>query len=309
MSPATFSSLYYRGCACLELATKDDICNAIEDFNKALKIPHAKIDFNIYYKRAFAYELIGQYVQAIIDYTMYIQKSKNTPNVHKGYLSRGRVYGVMKNYRKALDDIKSAIEKCQQPSKYYMYCQARAMACLGCYDSAEKEFKQLAEMCRCECERSSGLFETYFYYGLALYELKHYSEAQQQFTEALKYCRTNREKVDATFYTGLTLNAQNKIGEAKEKMKDICKLDKNYTAALFGLGMLESEEDNLLSSSLSWLNRAHELSPHRTDILYVRGEVHYKMGQIGACVGDKQLAMQIEKQNTDPTAMKNCYEV
>ncbi|CAF2636919.1 unnamed protein product [Rotaria sp. Silwood2] len=307
VTPATFDSLYYRGCARLEVGERIEIYNSIEDFDQALKISHVKIDPSIYYKRAFACELIGQYAEAIIDYTMYIQYCPD--EVHKGYLSRGLVYSEIKQFQKALDDINFANEALQPPPIYYVYCRARAEASLGHSNKAKAIFNDLANMCRNDCDKSSQKFETHFYCGLASYELNNYSTALQQFNKALKYNQNKRESVDTLFYIGLTLDALNQCELAKEKLRSALTLDKNYTRALFRLGMMESENPDLQPEALDYLTKAHEQAPHKSDILYVRGEVHYKMGQIGACIRDKQLALQLEHREFDLAAMKHYYEI
>ncbi|CAF3527043.1 unnamed protein product, partial [Rotaria sp. Silwood2] len=306
VTPPNFDSLYYQGCARLELDKRDEIFNAIENFNEALKlkIPQSKHEINIYYKRAFACALIGQYAEAIIDYTIYIQKDES--NAHKGYLSRGLVYSEIKQYENALKDIQKANDllKC---SKYYTYCLAKAKAFLGQVVEAKKDFESLINTCASECQTPEKNFDTHYYYGLALYERQRYSAARKQFEEALKFPK-NKQEVNALYYSGLTLNALGDIKGATEKLEEANKSNENHISSLIRLAMITSENDDLQSDALKYLNQAHNAAPHRMDVLYIRGELHRKMGQIGACIRDHQLALQLEEKETNSLAMRHDYE-
>ncbi|CAF2848691.1 unnamed protein product [Rotaria sp. Silwood2] len=308
VTPVTFHSLYYRGCAHLELGGRIEIYKAIEDFNQALKISQVGIDSNIYYKRAIACELIGQYAEAIIDYTMYIKQCQPSDK-HKGYLSRGLVYSEIQQLNKALEDINHANKEVRQPPIYYRYCLTRAEASLKKDEEAKIIIDDFAKFCREECDKSPQTFQTYFYYGLALYELNNYNTALQQFNEALKQTSNERERLDTIFYIGLTQDALDQKELAKENLRSVLNIDKNYTRALFRLGIMDSENDDLQTEALNNLTKAHEQTPHKSDILYVRGKVYYKMGQIRACVNDKRLAFQLENANIDSATMKHYFEV
>lgn len=306
--PATFDSLYYRGCARLELGEPNQIYSAIEDFNQALKISPTPDDPNIYYKRAFACQSIGRYAEAIIDYSMFINYCP--PNTqHKGYLNRGLVHAEMKQYDKALDDINRANTTHGQVSKYYVYCLARAQASAGHSDEAKSKFNELATICHDECHKQTETFDTHFYYGIALYELNSYSNALEKFREAFKRSKNERDKAETTLYIGLTHYALGDIESAKEELRHVLKYNQKHARALFWLGLIESQNNDSPSEALNYLTSAHKLTPHKSDILYERGEVHHKMGHLDACVHDKQLALQLQRTDTDASTMRHYYEV
>lgn len=308
ISPATFDSLYYCGCARLELGDPNQINHAIENFNQALILSPEQTNTNIYYKRAFAYQQIGRYAEAIIDYTKYIQYNKN--HAHKGYLSRGLVYSETRQYDMALKDIDRAnIERPPPLSKYYIYCLARAQTSAGQTDEATVTFTKLADICQNESNTSSQKFQAYFYYGIALYELKKYSTALTCFVEAFKWKSNRQEEIDTRFYRGLTQYALGDIDAANKDFGEVLTLDKNHTRTLFRLGMIQSQNDELQLKALEYLTQAHQLTPHRSDILYERGELHYNMGQLDACIRDKQLALQLEHTSTDLSVLKDYCKV
>jgi tetratricopeptide (TPR) repeat protein len=296
------------------LVEQIQIHNAIEDFNQALNLLQAQNYPNIYYKRAFACQLTGRYTEAIIDYSMFIRNSQD--DAHKGYLSRGLVYSEIKQYDNALNDIEHANQACQKSTKYYMYnkyytyCLARAYASLGRDDEAKITFNELANICHNEHQQSMQTFHTHFYHGVAFYELNNYPAALQQFNEALtNYDANKNDQVDTKFYIGLTYYALGQIEYAKKELTEVLILDENHTRALFRLGMMQSQNDHLQSEALDYLTKAHRLHPHKSDILYERGDLYHKMGHLDACVHDKQRALQLERTDVDASSRRHYYEV
>ncbi|UJR19641.1 hypothetical protein I4U23_022775 [Adineta vaga] len=285
-----------------------EIHRAIENFDQALTFSPQYTDGRVYYKRAFAYQLIGRYAEALIDYTIYIQCNQNEIYIHKGYLSRGLVYSEINQHDKALKDIADANHRCFQPTKYYIYCLARALMSANEDETARATFDKLKKTCYNECNTAIATFHSYFYYGIAEYELHEYSGALQHFYDALERVSKKKDHLETLFYIGLTHYASGKTDLAKTMFEDVLKQDKNYTKALFRLGMLQSQGDNMHSQALDYLTRAHKLAPHRSDILYERGEVLYKMGQLEACIYDKRLALQLERMDTDLCTLKHYYE-
>ena len=306
--PVTFESLYYCGCARLELGERLQIYNAVDDFNQALQLSQVPNNPDIYYKRAFAYQMIGQYAEAIFNYSLFIQYNRKS-DVHKGYLSRGLVYNDLKQYDKALNDIEYANKADPKPNMYYMYCLARTQAFLGRQNDAKTTFNGLANICRVEHSLSRQTFYSHFYCGVAAYELNDYSTALEQLNEALNYRVSDRELAETRFFIGLTYYTHREIEFAKTNLREALNLDKNHTRALFHLGMIESQNEDLYFEALGYLTKAHELTPHKSDILYERGELYHKMGHLDACVRDKQLALQLERTDTDASVVKHYCEV
>ena len=114
----------------------------------------------MYYKRAFAYQVIGRYGEAVIDYTTYIQYEQDHKD--KGYVSRGLVYTEIKRYDQALKDIERANKLSLQPSKYYIYCLGRAQMAASQYEEAQATLSHLVRICHDECSTERGTFESYF---------------------------------------------------------------------------------------------------------------------------------------------------
>ncbi|CAF1058235.1 unnamed protein product [Adineta ricciae] len=305
--PPTFDSLYYCGCAHLELGQQSAIYEAIKNFSRALTLPSpsSEIKVNIYYKRAFAYHSIGWYFEAILDYTAFIDG--NEGSVHHGYLSRGLARSDNGDHDNALLDIQRACETIDEPyRKYYLYCLGRAQTLAKDNYAAESTFKELKKLC---IEQSPSSFETYFYEGVASSELNEdHSTTLACFEKALNHSRTHKDEVDARFHIGLTQYKCGRIDLATKAFEDVLELDSNHTKANFRLGMMSSESDKDPAEALDYFTKAHQSAPHRSDILYERGELYHKMGKIDACIRDKQLALQVQHTKVDPFVTKQYIE-
>ena len=73
--------------------------------------------------------------------------------------------------------------------------------------------------------------------------------------------------------------------------------------------MIESENDDSQTAALGYLTEAHELAPHRPDILYERGELYHRMGNLDAALHDKRLALQLKGSDVDFPVLKQYYDV
>ena len=228
ISPITFESLFYRGCARLQVGEETEIRSAIEDFNQALNFIQGQMNSNIYYKRAFACQSIGRYDQAILDYSFFIQYSSFGQR-HIGYLNRGLVYADLEKHNEALTDIEHANKEYRGSSKYYLYCLGQAQVSVGDYNQARETFQQIVN----ECQKSSNEHDSLFYGGVAFYELKDYSNALVKLNEALRCSRHNQERAETKFYIGLSYYTSGDIESARRELKEVLGYQKNHTRALF----------------------------------------------------------------------------
>lgn len=67
-----------------------------------------------YYSRGFAYGNLGNYQQAIKDFTMTIELK---PDYAKAYYNRGIIYIKLGNYQQAIEDIKIAARRGLKPAQ------------------------------------------------------------------------------------------------------------------------------------------------------------------------------------------------
>ena len=301
--PPTCESLYYRGCAHLEMGKLDA---ALTDFDEAIKLKqHAEYP-RLYYKRAFVCHLLGRYVEAILDYSMFIEYAEKK-DLHKGYLGRGLVYTDLIDSKNTLKDIQKANELSPKENVYYQYCLLRAQINLGREHDARSTLKKLETSLGDFA--SGGSFDGHFYCGVARYDLKEYPDAFKHFEKAFQDNPTKSQQGELHFYIGLIYHSRGQISEAKEKIKQTLNINENHGRSLFQLGLMNSEDQNSLPSSIEYLSHAHELFPHKSEILYERGEVYHRMGQLKASLNDKRRAMQMQQSDKNSLPDRNDFEV
>ena len=83
----------------------------------------------------------------------------------------------------------------------------------------------------------------------------------------------------------------------------------NNGRSYFHLALLYAEHDGSREKAMNLFAEAHRLNPHDSDILYERGELRYKMGQLEGCVNDKRKALQVERASMGSTLNIDDYEV
>ena len=300
--PRTWESLYYRGCAHLELG---ELTEALRDFDQAIELNKRAEHSCLYYKRAFACHLVGRYAEAILNYTMFIECDEKR-DVHKGYLGRGLVHTDLADYKKALEDIEKANEL-KPMNTHYQYCLSRAETNIGREHDANNALKTLRTTVADSTSRVN--FEGHYYCGVALYESEKHAAALEEFQKALLCHPTDPQSGETHFYMGLAHYSLGKISKAKGEFEQTLQLNKNHDRALFKLGMMYGENDDSLPLAIEYLTRAHKLIPHKYEILYERGEIYYRMGKLGACLNDKRRAMQMKQSDSSARPETTFYEV
>lgn len=224
ISPITFESVFYRGCARLELGGETEIRSAIDDFNQAFNFAEGQRNSNIYYQRAFACQSIGRSSQAILDYTMFIQNSSSERR-HMGYLNRGLVYADLEKHNEVLRDIQRANEEHREVSKYYLYRLGHAQISVGDFKQAQETFQRILN----DCQESSNEYDSLFYCGMAFYELKDYSNALVKLDEAFKCSSHNQKRAEIKFFIGLSYYALDDIESAERELEEVLKYQKNHS--------------------------------------------------------------------------------
>ncbi len=104
--------------------------DAIDDYTNCLRL--SDLDWS-YINRGFAYYKLGEYGKALADFNTYISKSANDAS---GYFERGRVYATLGKYQLALDDMDRSINiKDDNGMAYYIRAACKLELGLnGCND-------------------------------------------------------------------------------------------------------------------------------------------------------------------------------
>lgn len=126
-----------------ESAGKKDYDTAVQQLSKAITIgllpPFA---VRTYFNRGKAYGALGQYKRAIEDYDKVISL---TPKMYSAYRFRGNNYKLLKQYEKAIEDYDQAINL--SPKRFDTYIlRGRAYKELGKNELAERDFKHAQKL-------------------------------------------------------------------------------------------------------------------------------------------------------------------
>lgn len=302
--PPTCESLFYRECARLEIGERDE---ALTDFDRAIALKQHAEYSSLYYKRAFVCHLLGRYAEAILNYSMFIGYGGN--DLHKGYLGRSLVYTDLIDYNKALKDIQKDNRLSPKENISYQYYLLRAQINLGRKNEAKTTFHQLKATVEKDKSNPNDSSDGHFYCGVALYDLNESTAALEEFEKTLE-CRPNEQQNgEIHFYMGLIYHSLGQISKAEEEIEQTLKINKNPGRSLFQLGLMNNEDQKSLPLVMEYLSRAHVLLPHKSEILYERGEVSRRMDQLNASLNDKRRAMQMQQSENNSLPNRNDYEV
>ena len=151
------------------------------DYNGAVKIFSEAIELNpknalAYYGRAYAYDDLKKYQQAIEDCTKSIQF--NSPRLVDAYNNRGEAYRKLGNYAQAINDYNKALEL--NPNYFKAYNnRGIAYRNLGKYDMAFQDYDKALEL-------NPNYVYAYNNRGWAYFCLKKYQQALKDFDKALE---------------------------------------------------------------------------------------------------------------------------
>jgi len=175
-NPQDANALNLRGTA---YGQAGDYKNAMQDFNKALKV---KPDFpQAYANRALVFVKIDILPRAIADYDRAI---KINPDYASAYVGRGNVYRLLKEDRKAIADFTKAISI--QPDPVAHFNRGLSRQRLGLHEEAIDDFDNAIGF-------RADAPEVYQAKGLSEMALKRYESAYDNFYKAASGSKRNYE--------------------------------------------------------------------------------------------------------------------
>ena len=201
-----------------------DYKQAIEDLNRAIEIKPSYAD--AYNNRGIAYKGLGNYKQAIEDLNRAIEIK---PSYAQAYYNRGNAYSGLGNYRQAIEDYSRVIEI--KPSYADAYNnRGNAYSGLGNYRQAIEDYGRAIEI-------KPSYAQAYYNRGNAYSGLGNYHQAIEDYSRAIKinpgYAEAYRNRAIA----------YDRFGNINLAVNDL------KTAAKFGD---EQAKNFLRSQGISW---------------------------------------------------------
>ena len=154
------------------------------NYEQAIFVFSQAIGINPYYADAYnflglSYFNLGQYEQALEEYTSAIHFGEIVNGAQDAYyLNRGRTYGVLRDYEKAIDDFTKSIELKADVAEVYTE-RGGAYNLLEKYDKALNDFTQALLL-------ENHLTAAYIGCGMVYYNMGKYKESVDSFTKAEK---------------------------------------------------------------------------------------------------------------------------
>lgn len=155
---------------------------AVQDFNKALKLAKNRNAEKTYYSRGLTYKELGMYKEAQASITQAIAVNNKVAHY---YYDRAILEYEIRNIEGALKDINEAIRLAPDKHEYYT---DRAL-----YLSENKQFKEALKDCNKVLKGDSNNIMAYYSRGIAYEGLTKYAEAVADFSKVLTVYPNDRE--------------------------------------------------------------------------------------------------------------------
>lgn len=179
LAPNNSYSYTLRGIA---HAMRNAYNEAVQDFNKALKLPKNRNAEKTYYSRGLTYKELGMYKEAQASISQAIDLNKSTAAY---YYDRAIIAYEVRNLAGALKDINQAIKLDPKKLDYYT---DRAL-----YLSENKQYKEALKDCNKVLKEDGNNVMAYYSRGLAYDGLGKYAEAVADFSKVLTVYPNDRE--------------------------------------------------------------------------------------------------------------------
>jgi protein O-mannosyl-transferase len=250
--------------------------NSITLFDHTLKVTGP--NWLIYNNRGTSHSNLGNYRQAIEDFTRAIQIN---PDYAESYYNRGRVQCYLGSYRQAIEDYTKAIEIKQSNADEYVG-RGIAYKSIGDYQRAIDDFNKAIEI-------SPGYAHAYGNRGNAYSSLGKYRQAIEEYSKAIRLKADSEE----SYYNRGTLYAM--LGQNQLAIEDFDKaigLNPRNIQAYNNRGLIYIRL-GLNQQGLENFNEAIRLKPNYSDAYINRASVYLNQGDTLSGCRDAQKACEL----------------
>jgi len=215
-------------------------------------------------------------------------------NIERGYQQIIDTWREAKEWQKALDTAKEAVQKL--PSPQLKMVLAGQQADMGDPDKALKDVRALLKG-----DDSSKADDREVYIRLAeMYtRLRRFSDAKQALDKAEELSTKSDDKRDVWFLRGATFEREKRYTEAEEQFQKVLASDPENASALNYLGYMLADQNVKLEEALGYVKRAVDLDPTNGAYLDSLGWAYFRLGKYE--LAEDNLLKASQKINTDPT--------
>jgi tetratricopeptide (TPR) repeat protein len=211
-------------------------------------------------------------------------------NVERGYQQIIDTWREAKDWQKALETAKEAVQKL--PSLQLKMVLAAQQADMGDADQALKDVHALLK-------GNADDREIYITLAQMNTRLRRFSEAEQALDKAEALSTKADDKEYVWFLRGSDFERQKKYPEAEEQFKKVLASDPEHASALNYLGYMLADQNMKLEEALGYIKQAVGLDPANGAYLDSLGWAYYRLGKYE--LAEDNLVKASQKINTDPT--------
>ncbi len=217
-------------------------------------------------------------------------------NIERGYQQIIDTWREAKEWQKALDTAKEAVQKLPSPQlKMVLALQQVDMG------DADKAIADVRAMLKGGANSSSKSDDREVYITLAQMNarLRRFSDAAQALDKAEQLSSKTDDEEYVWFLRGSNFEREKRYTEAEEQFKKVLASDPGHASALNYLGYMLADQNMKLEEALGYIKRAVDLDPANGAYLDSLGWAYFRLGKFE--LAEDNLLKASQKINTDPT--------
>jgi tetratricopeptide (TPR) repeat protein len=211
-------------------------------------------------------------------------------NIERGYQEIIDTWREAKEWQKALDTAKEAVQKL--PSPQLKMVLAAQQADLGDADKALKDVRALLK-------GDADDRDVYIRLAEMNTRLRRFSDAAQALDKAEQLSSKTEDKEYVWFLRGANFEREKRYTEAEEQFKKVLASDPEHASALNYLGYMLADQNMKLEEALGYIKHAVDLDPANGAYLDSLGWAYFRLGKYE--LAEDNLLKASQKINTDPT--------
>ncbi|HEY6302847.1 MAG TPA: tetratricopeptide repeat protein [Terriglobales bacterium] len=215
-------------------------------------------------------------------------------NIERGYQQIIDTWREAKDWQKALDVAKEAVQKLPSP-------QLKMVLALQEADTgeADKALKDVHGMLKGDASSSTDDREVYLTLAQMNTRLRRFADAEQALDKAEHLSTKAEDKEYVWFLRGSNFERDKHYAEAEEQFKKVLASDPDHASALNYLGYMLADQNVKLEEALGYIKRAVDLDPTNGAYLDSLGWAYFRLGKFE--LAEENLLKASQKINTDPT--------
>jgi len=231
--------------------------------------------------------------QAAIETFREIVALGDSENIERGYQEIIDTWREAKEWQKATDVAKEAVEKLPTSRDLKMVLAAQ-QADMGDADKALKDVRAMLKG-----DASSDDRQVYITLAQMHTRLRRFNDAEQALDKAEQLSTKTEDKEYIWFLRGSTFEREKHYAEAEEQFKKVLASDPEHASALNYLGYMLADQNMKLEEALGYIKRAVDLDPANGAYLDSLGWAYFRLGKYE--LAEDSLLKASQKINTDPT--------